>query len=364
VRCDVGSGTGPCSICIAHGSPCKYVYPEYILLLLYIRLEILIDIVAIRRRRVRRRKASLPSTAVFAAMNQLQTTTDGENNTQDRVSVICTPNSRPTHAVNDASDTPPSIGEPISSSLLFTPGPVNMEEASMQSDDNQRCCESPSSPGILSRNSVFGDYPGVDCPETSSRSSGSKQFKITMSVLRLYHAFDLPTPPVRQSLCEAFFENCWTWMPVVDLDVLHEYPSKQPSILIQQAMLLAGSRTRKVVSEDAAPEDFYLKTKALLDTKFEKDLLLTLAALCMVQWWNPAAPTNVSIHTSRFWVTYGIGLAQQLGLHHKPDRRIERDGLRRRIWWTLYVCRRTKAFCSRTYINEFLGTRLLDISFP
>jgi hypothetical protein len=40
------------------------------LFLLYIQLEILIDIVAIRRCRVRRRKASLPSTAVFAVLRE------------------------------------------------------------------------------------------------------------------------------------------------------------------------------------------------------------------------------------------------------------------------------------------------------
>jgi hypothetical protein len=225
---------------------------------------------------------------------------------------------------------------PMSSSLLFNPGSAVLGDSPVPSDQ-QHANESATSPGILSRNSIFGNHPGVDKPTANIVESESELAKIKMGVLRLYGAFNLPPAPVRQSLCEAFFEKCWTWMPVVDFDVLQESPLKSPSILIQQAILLAGSQMSKGSMDYKSREEFYQRTKALLDTGFEKDVLLTLATLCMIQWWNPVAPTRISTNTSRFWVTYGIGLAQQLGLNREPESPVERKGLRRRIWWTLYV---------------------------
>lgn len=211
--------------------------------------------------------------------------------------------------------------------------------------DTQQLGDSPVSPGILSRNSVFGGYPGVDCSVTQHFDSNSEQYKTKIAVLRIYRAFDLPPLRVRQSLYEAFFERCWTWMPVVDCDILQD-SSKAPSILLQQAMLLAGSRVQKIPKEYGSPEDFYQRTKALLDTQYEPDVLSALAALCMIQWYNPAAPTDISAHSSKFWVTYAVGLAQQLGLHRRSEKPVEREGLRRRIWWCLYVSYQNHYSCS------------------
>jgi Fungal specific transcription factor domain len=124
---------------------------------------------------------------------------------------------------------------------------------------------------------------------------------------------------------------------VVDPDVLAAAPSKSPSLLLLQALFLAGSQMRKGTSYYASSEDYYTRTKALLDTAAERSPVVALAALCIIQWWNPSAPTDISTNTSRFWVTYGIGLAQQVGLHRKSKNPGNDEGLRRRIWWTLYV---------------------------
>jgi hypothetical protein len=293
----------------------------------------------VRRRRTVAASSTAPSSS--PRVRRSQTVISGGSPKQVSSSGISLADSQTRYTSdNSASGMGPSspTAEQISSSLLFTPGAVILGDTpTAWASDDQRPCESPTSPGILSRSTVFGDYPGVDCSTAHTVESGSELSKIQMSVLRLYGAFELPSAPVRRSLCEAFFERCWTWMPVVDFDVLQESPSRPPSILIQQAMLLAGSQMRKGTTEYTSREDFYQRTKALLDIGFEKDVLLTLATLCMVQWWNPAAPTDISTNTSRFWVTYGIGLAQQLGLHRKAERPVEREGLRRRIWWTLYV---------------------------
>jgi hypothetical protein len=240
-------------------------------------------------------------------------------------------------------DVPAATAGPISSSLLFTPGVVMSADVSTVSlPDGQWPHDDPRTPSILSRSAILADYPGIDHSNNASISYESALSETTVKVLHMYRAFDLPPIPVRQSLTEAFFEKCWTWMPVVELENLHSYPAKPSSILLQQAIFLAGSQMRRGSSEYASSADYYQRTKALLDVGFEKDVLVTLAAICIIQWWNPAAPTNVSTNTSRFWVTYGIGLAQQLGLHRKTDKPSEQEGLRRRIWWTLYVSHQTR----------------------
>jgi len=60
-----------------------------------------------------------------------------------------------------------------------------------------------------------------------------------------------------------------------------------------------------------------------------------LAALCLVQWYTPTAPKDVSTDVPRFWNTYAVGLAQQMGLQRAPKPGSPNLGLRNRIWWTM-----------------------------
>lgn len=193
------------------------------------------------------------------------------------------------------------------------------------------------SQSFVNRTAILPDcVPGLDASPTDSTSGppGNNLSPVDMQVLKLRKAFDLPPLSLRQSLVEAFFERCWTWMPVVDPDTFHQ---GQPSFLLLQAVCLAGSQMRLSSSNFATSAEYLSRAKALLDTNYEKDPLKVLAALCMVQWWNGTAPNIVSTTTSRFWVTYAISVAQQLGLHRKPKPGLKDVGLRKRIWWTIYV---------------------------
>jgi hypothetical protein len=196
-----------------------------------------------------------------------------------------------------------------------------------------------------------------------------------MKVLELYHAFDLPSIPVRQALFEIFHERCWTWMPVVDFDQqrralvrgvdededneetsLADSASQRAatptSLLVLQAILLAATSTRAESNGILPAQPQYRRIKALIDTCAERNPLNLLVALSLMQFYAPAAPKDISTDTPRFWGTYALGLAQQMGLNNPtpPSRRRQgtsggsrgggqaaQEGLRRRVWWTLYV---------------------------
>src|ERR1700709_1097464 len=147
----------------------------------------------------RRKTAALSSTAASNSprVRRSQTMIGAGSPKQVSSSGISLADNQPRYASDiSASGMGPSslAAEQISSSLLFTPGAVTLGDTPTEwASDDQRPCESPTSPGILSRSSVFGDYPGVDCSTAHSIESGSELFKTQMSVLRLYGAFDLPS---------------------------------------------------------------------------------------------------------------------------------------------------------------------------
>ncbi len=246
----------------------------------------------------------------------------------------------------------------------------------------------------LSRRAVLGDdFPDIDHSHNNTTQSSRQpqpqlqhEHTLTdsdMKVLELYHAFDLPSIPIRQALLETFHERCWTWMPVVDFDLYDrnedDYPEMTPSscrgmttttttcsLLVLQAILLAATSTRSESNEILPSQPQYRRIKALIDTCAERNPLNILVALCLVQFYAPAAPKDISTDTPRFWGTYALGLAQQMGLNNPTStsrRRHERrgghgggdaalEGLRRRVWWTLYV--RLKAQ------NEYAITKMLS----
>ncbi|KAK2779477.1 hypothetical protein FQN53_001373 [Emmonsiellopsis sp. PD_33] len=138
----------------------------------------------------------------------------------------------------------------------------------------QICSDGFRNASFINRSAVLlDDIPGLDHSNGSSKEKNFQLSEREMKVLELYNAFDLPPVAIRQSLVEAFFERCWTWMPVVDLECLGESPSNPPSFLLLQALFLAGLQMRKGASSYASSEEYFSRVKALLDTGFERNPL-------------------------------------------------------------------------------------------
>ncbi|KAK2747399.1 hypothetical protein FQN55_005148 [Onygenales sp. PD_40] len=206
--------------------------------------------------------------------------------------------------------------------------------------DSQSYDASPGTSTFLGRSEYLGGAVPINedqaksYPAVATESLSEEDIRI----LHLQHAFDLPPRAVREGLIDAFMRRCAPWMPIVERSWLAERHGNQPSILLLQAVFLAGSRvsSSSAVSAYATSNEFYRRAKALFWSGYEKNTITVITAVCILHWYNPEGPEHVSINTSGFWNRIGVGLAYQIGLHKEPPP--GRDAaLRRRLWWTLFA---------------------------
>jgi hypothetical protein len=191
----------------------------------------------------------------------------------------------------------------------------------------------------MSRSAILGDdFPNIDHSNADQPVRQHKLSATELQVLHLYHAFDLPELPLRQSLLEAFVDKAWPWMPVVNVKSLGSSASDgEGSLLLLQAVLLVGSLMRPETVKKATQDSYYQRVKALINSGYERNPLNILASMCLIQFYTPAAPRDISTDSARYWESCALGIAQQIGLHRQPERSRPDFGLRRRIWWTLFI---------------------------
>ncbi|OJD16082.1 hypothetical protein AJ78_03715 [Emergomyces pasteurianus Ep9510] len=155
--------------------------------------------------------------------------------------------------------------------------------------------------------------------------------------LRELRAFDIPPRSVRDSLITNFLERCHPWMPIVDSIVIERDDASETSMLLLQAIFVAGSKVSTAPHAQSLGEQFYRRAKALYYSDFEKDPLVVIQAICLLQWWNPSGAEHISRDASTFWLHMGVALAHQIGLHRDPSPSQPDAGFRRRLWWTLFT---------------------------
>ena len=177
---------------------------------------------------------------------------------------------------------------------------------------------------------------------------------LDLQFLTLRKALELPPRAIRESLIDAFMEHCHPWMPIVERRWLEESGSEQrpPSLLLLQAVLLAGSRvlSSPLVQSKTSSSELYERARALFFHGHEKNTTLAIVSVCLLQWWNPTGPEKFSMSTSGFWVRIGVELAYQVGLHKEPPEGPFRS-FRRRLWWSLVVSATLSHFDTQEYGN-------------
>ncbi|KAL6248642.1 hypothetical protein RBB50_004897 [Rhinocladiella similis] len=196
---------------------------------------------------------------------------------------------------------------------------------------------------FLSRSAILGqDFPELDHTHPDRTAHEFKLSEADLKVLEIHGAFDLPRLAVRQCLFEAVLDNCWTWMPVLDVDAT--FPdssslgiSETKSTLLLQALMLVGSYMTGGQHIETPLSAHYRRVKAIIDSGVERNPYKLLIAACLIQWCAPSAPRDISMDSPRFWNMYAISLAQQMGLHRKSLHPTKNEGLRKRIWWTLFA---------------------------
>lgn len=160
--------------------------------------------------------------------------------------------------------------------------------------------------------------------------------EINSKILDLQKALELPPPAVRDGLLENFWTYCYPWDPIVEKSQVIGIPPGKVSLLLLQAIFLAGSRMSCVSASYATPQEFYKRAKTLFYLNVEQDPLTLLTAVSLFHWGNPHGPERVSTDTSSFWCRVAVSLAQQMGLHRQM-KHVHDESLRRRLWWSLVV---------------------------
>ena len=118
---------------------------------------------------------------------------------------------------------------------------------------------------------------------------------VEVEILNKRGAFLLPPRALCDELVEAFFKYVAPVVPVIDRGkFMHRYQDSKnpPSLLLLQAMLLAGSRacTNPQLldangSTTPAAMTFYKRAKALYDANYEDDRVTIVQALVLMSWY-------------------------------------------------------------------------------
>ncbi|KAH8659064.1 fungal-specific transcription factor domain-containing protein [Tricladium varicosporioides] len=177
---------------------------------------------------------------------------------------------------------------------------------------------------------------------------------VEIDILHQRGAFLLPP----RGLCDELVEAYFTWVapivPVINRNrFMRQYRDSKnpPSLLLLQAILLAGSRvcTNPQLmdangSTTPAALTFYKRAKALYDANYEDDRVTIVQALVLMGWyWE--GPEDVTKNVF-YWSRVATIVAQGSGMHrsvegsqlNKADKR-----LWKRIWWTLFTRDRSVA---------------------
>ena len=125
---------------------------------------------------------------------------------------------------------------------------------------------------------------------------------IDYQILQLRAAFQLPPRSIRESLNDSFMDRCYPWMPIIERSWLEEGKGRRISVLLVQAVFLAASRVSSspTVAAFASSREFYQRAKTLFWMGHEHDALMTIRATCILNWYIPHGPEQVSFDTSKF----------------------------------------------------------------
>ena len=176
-------------------------------------------------------------------------------------------------------------------------------------------------------------------PQTSAVSSAD------MAALQCYRAFELPSRSIKACYIDNFFRYCYPWLPVVEPIWLRETPTQKPSILLLQAVLLAGSRVTTPNDINASVE-LYARCKALFFSNYEQNPVIRIITCLLMRWWNPAGPDRVCMDSSHFWISTGVSIAVAIGLHEDSAAHAKDASYRRRLWWSAVVSNQLVAVTS------------------
>lgn len=187
-----------------------------------------------------------------------------------------------------------------------------------------------------------------------SRARLTELDNVEIEILHQRGAFLLPPRPLCDELIEAYFTWVHPIVPVINrTQFMNQYRDSKnpPSLLLLQAVLLAGSRVCNNSqlmdangSTNPAALTFYKRAKALYDANYEDDRVTIVQSLLLMGWyWE--GPEDVTKNVF-YWTRVATIVAQGSGMHRSVEQsQLSRSDKRlwKRIWWTLFTRDRSVA---------------------
>ncbi|KAI3332310.1 fungal-specific transcription factor domain-containing protein [Xylariaceae sp. AK1471] len=187
-----------------------------------------------------------------------------------------------------------------------------------------------------------------------SRARLTELDNIEIDILHQRGAFLLPPRQLCDELIDAYFKWVHPIVPVINKTrFMRQYrdPKNPPSLLLLQAVLLAGSRVcqnQQLMdangSTTPAALTFYKRAKALYDANYEDDRVTIVQSLLLMGWyWE--GPEDVTKNVF-YWSRVAIIVAQGSGMHRSVEGSQLSNADKRlwkRIWWTLFTRDRSVA---------------------
>jgi len=187
-----------------------------------------------------------------------------------------------------------------------------------------------------------------------SRARLTELDNVEIDILHQRGAFLLPPRALCDELVDSYFKWIAPIVPVINkARFMKQYRDAKnpPSLLLLQAMLLAGSRvcTNPQLmdangSTTPAALTFYKRAKALYDANYEDDRVTIVQSLVLMGWyWE--GPEDVTKNVF-YWSRVATIVAQGSGMHRSVEgSQLSRDDKRlwKRIWWTLFTRDRSVA---------------------
>ncbi|KAJ3477948.1 hypothetical protein NLG97_g8703 [Lecanicillium saksenae] len=187
-----------------------------------------------------------------------------------------------------------------------------------------------------------------------SRARLTELDNVEIDILHQRGAFLLPP----RSLCDELIDSYFKWVhPIVPVinraRFMKQYrdPKNPPSLLLLQAVLLAGTRVcsnQQLMdangSTTPAALTFYKRAKALYDANYEDDRVTIVQSVLLMGWyWE--GPEDVTKNVF-YWSRVATIVAQGSGMHRSVEQsQLSKSDKRlwKRIWWTLFTRDRSVA---------------------
>lgn len=160
-------------------------------------------------------------------------------------------------------------------------------------------------------------------------------------------AFQLPPKRTVDQLLAAYLQHINPGFPVVDGRLfMRQYrardPSNPPSLLLLQAMLVAGAHVLyrdDPHTRNAQKAVFFRRAKMLLDARVERNRDTVVQAALLLTW-HADGPEDVAANAWH-WVGLAARTATGLGMHRDADGSTlvaHNKRMWRRVWWLLVAC--------------------------